>query len=214
MSLSTLVDGADALDGVEQDRPDAAEGDDDDLHAVADAEQQHEDRHQHRRRDGPEELQHRLEHAAHACATCRSARRARHRDDGGERVAGGQPEQAGQHVGGQPRPEPLVHQALEDLRQRREEEVGAVRRWRTTSAASSTTGRPERSSRRGAGRRSRRQLRSLRRVPGQRPALDRPEHQVDQHAEEPGDHDERVDRPRWRRCSARWPAACPGPGCR
>ena len=35
----------------------------DDLHGVADAREQHDDRHQHRRRDGPEELQHRLQHA-------------------------------------------------------------------------------------------------------------------------------------------------------
>jgi hypothetical protein len=85
---------ADALHRVEQDGPDAAGHDDDHLHAVADAGEQHDHRDQHRRRDGPEELQDRLGGGAHP-----AVRADQHADadaqEHREQVAGGEPEQAG-----------------------------------------------------------------------------------------------------------------------
>src|SRR5439155_5953629 len=103
----------------------AAAGDHDHLHGVADAGEQDDDRYQHRRRDGAEELQHGLQHGPYP----------RHRADqradphpGGDRdpVPDGEPGQARQYVGAQPLPGPDLAEGAQDVAQRREVEVATA----------------------------------------------------------------------------------------
>src|SRR5690606_22685077 len=120
-----LVDAAHALDGVEQDRPDAARDDHQDLRRVADTGEEEQDGDQHRRRDGPQELQHRLEQAAHHAARADEHTQRDPRDDR-EEVAREQSHQARHDVVDEPVAEPRLWEDLDDPRQRWLVEVRAV----------------------------------------------------------------------------------------
>ncbi len=119
------VDATDALDGVEQDGPETTRRDDDDLHRVEDAEEQHQDGDHDRCGNGSEEFQRRFDEQTQP--TIRADQHAQaDTDHGSQRVTAEQSEHTGEQVADEPSLTPRRGELLDDRRERREVRVGAA----------------------------------------------------------------------------------------